>query len=469
MDQKSLERYIDRVIKLQDERSERLHTDELEAIAMDLGLAIDELYAEVDAHLQRGRGYMSQSLWDDAIKELREAEALAPGRVEVVMTLAEAHANRWEATDFVDDKEHARKLAKSALDLDPNHGPAFELMGRLERGESGGRGSGPSRSAYAGSAQTGGKAGKLIILSIVVFTLFLTLLGGFVGVFVLQTRDDSSGVMVQKFVSPAVVHDTTETPVEPDDSVTFDAPKTNVPVRSTGGERDSRDLELKVSVPHADKIEFEVQKSRLDVYTDSSFYALRAVMKNVSDQELTKIETVLELLDADGKVLHRGDPSLLWGHQPAIRPGDLSPINLTQRASPAVQAVRLTIKLVDGSPGASSYPAGKPVDVKMGASFPSHLNLEVRERIAGQRPGKDGDGYFKATFELENKGETAIKSLKLQLDLYASDGKLLETKTGIVAYSMTPSIQPGQIWLENFIAEVENSYDRYELTVVELE
>ncbi len=446
MDQKTLERYISRVIQLQEERSERLDEAELESIALDLGLSLDELRQSVAAHLQRGRGYMKQSLWDDAIKELREAESLAPGNVEVVMTLAEAHAQRWAASDFVDDKSHAQKLARAALDLDPNHQPAFELLGRLERGPE----------AAGASKGTGAAAGVILGIGFGGVVL-LTLLGGIVGWFVLSTRDEPN-VIVKEVIAPPV---TVETPAEIDESGS---------VQPSGGEPGSRDLELQIAGPAADQLELDVRKSRLDVYENSSFYTLRAVLKNVGSQEIEKIETVIELLDDSGETLHRDDPSLLWGYQPAIRPGDLSPVNLTQRASPAVSGVRLTIKLIDGTPGAKSYPPSQVIEPKMGAKFPAHLSVEVRERKAGFRPsGSSGKGYFKAEFEVKNTSDAAIKKMKLQLDLYSKDGKLLETKTGILAYSMTPSIHPGETWLEGFIAQVESSYDRYELTIVEME
>lgn len=447
MDQKRLERYIDRVIKLQEERSQRLSEAELESIALDLGLSPEEVAREVDAHLQRGRGYMTQRMWDDAIKELREAEALAPGNVEILVTLARAHAERWRATDFPDDKEIARKLAREALDIEPGHGPAFELLGLLEHGSA-------ARQSIPPSSRSPSAMGRTLLTVIGIGVLVLIATGGAVGYLVLGTRDASQPVTVKEVIVPnSPATEPAELPADDD---------------SEDGTPGSTDLEVELAGDAAKDVEFDVRRSRLDVYEDSSFYGLKAVMKNVSDRELTTVDAALELYGDDGEVLFRDDPSLLWDHQPKLRPGDVTPINLTQRASAKVRGVRLIVKRTEGSPAASVYPAAKPVDVIKGATFADHLKLEVRERSATFAPNGSPEAYFRATFELENLGETAIDELKLQLDLYAGD-ELLETKTGIVTYSMTPAIHPGETWLESFIAKVPERYDRYELTITRME
>lgn len=295
-----------------------------------------------------------------------------------------------------------------------------------------------------------------LALALAVGFIGLFCAGGVVGSLVLGTRSTDEPVRVTEILGASST-ETTESNVSPD----------------SGSDDDPESIELKLELAGeaADSVAIDVRHSQLDLYRESSLYGLKGTVKNVSDRELVQIVAVVELMNADGTVLHRDAPGLLWDHQPELRPGDIAPINLIQRASGEVQRVRLTVEQAQGPRASNDYPEARPIDVKLGklgTKISERLTVDVRERRVMHEPRDDGRNDFRATFEVENTGQDAIEELKLQLELYSRSGELLDTKAGIVTYPMLPAIRPGETWLEEFTARVPNDYHRYDLTVTEL-
>ncbi len=124
--------YIDRVLRLQDERrAVTLTQADLEDIAREVGLTDDDLvavHAEVQAHRARAAGFRRHDLLDDAIIQLREALALAPTDPDIAMELADALVSSPSS-----DPNEARELALKVLDLDPNRDDAFALVAKIRK------------------------------------------------------------------------------------------------------------------------------------------------------------------------------------------------------------------------------------------------------------------------------------------------------------------------------------------------
>lgn len=122
--------YVARVDEIQKQQQDALNVSALKSIARELGLNEHDLaHADRTAqeHLQRGQGYLTHGLLDDAIGELRSAVVLRPLDPATVLALAEGFAARWKALGRDDDREEADQLARQALQLDPSLQEAYRL------------------------------------------------------------------------------------------------------------------------------------------------------------------------------------------------------------------------------------------------------------------------------------------------------------------------------------------------------
>jgi tetratricopeptide (TPR) repeat protein len=132
----SLRNYIERVTALQRERERALTLKDLQEVARDLGMSDDDLAAAERAertYLQRGLGHYRFKLWDEAVEDLTSAVALNPADVEALHGLALAYEGRWRARGDEKDFAAAERVAKQALQIDPNYTPSFMLLSELHQ------------------------------------------------------------------------------------------------------------------------------------------------------------------------------------------------------------------------------------------------------------------------------------------------------------------------------------------------
>ena len=131
-----IDNYIKRVTEL-NQNPQRIPSEtELEKLAEDLGINAEEIESakkKSQAHLIRAQGYMRLKHWDDAIEELNEAIAFCPCNEELLLSLANAHLERWCEKHRRDDAENVRLRVKDCLFLQPNSEEALNLLAKLDK------------------------------------------------------------------------------------------------------------------------------------------------------------------------------------------------------------------------------------------------------------------------------------------------------------------------------------------------
>ena len=131
-----IDNYIQRLTELNQSPERIPSVAELKKLAADLGINPEEIEAaqkKSQAHLTRAQGYMQLKHWDDAIEELIEAIALCPYNEDLVLSLANAHLERWCQHHRRDDAENVRLRVKDCLFLQPNSEAALKLLAKFDK------------------------------------------------------------------------------------------------------------------------------------------------------------------------------------------------------------------------------------------------------------------------------------------------------------------------------------------------
>ncbi|MDB5032908.1 MAG: hypothetical protein JWQ98_149 [Chlorobi bacterium] len=213
--QEILQKYLGRVVALQNERRQSLELEDLRNIARELGMSEEDVVAAdaaARAHLERGMRHLQYKRWDDAVNELNDAVALNPLGVEGLHGLATAYKERWVATRREEDSMQAAAIAKRTLAIDPGHDPSYALLNELDR-----KGAIP-RPAAAAKKKTA--TGWLAAAPILVVALVLFGMG-----FIWFNRSDRNH-RPPEYPSPEVAPPPAQTmPAESTIPITWEAPK----------------------------------------------------------------------------------------------------------------------------------------------------------------------------------------------------------------------------------------------------
>jgi Flp pilus assembly protein TadD len=93
---------------------------------------VRDLAATARAHLHQGTQCLEAGLFDAAIQHLGQAARLMPDDLFTHVALSTAHLERYERSFRREDREAASNLAVICQALDPAHGHAVAVLGRLE-------------------------------------------------------------------------------------------------------------------------------------------------------------------------------------------------------------------------------------------------------------------------------------------------------------------------------------------------
>lgn len=218
---------------------------------------------------------------------------------------------------------------------------------------------------------------------------------------------------------------------------------------------------------------WSVRGSRLDNYTDVSYYKLKGELKHEGNTEITELKLKVELLNEEGKVISTEIDRTLGKHQAPIRPGDVHPFRLLEKTTPALRKVRLSVQTVTQEPAPSRYPAAKPVEVTWEFEKPETFSIAVRERASHFTNYSIGDSfrsaYHKLHLEIENTGEATIHTLQLQISFLDRQGNVTSTAEPYILISDEPSLLPGQIRTYGSTHEVTKDFGGYRLSVISAE
>ncbi len=131
-----IDNYIQRITELSQSPQQIPSIAELEKLAADLGInpeEIEKAQKKSQDHFTRAQGYIRLKHWDDAIEELQEAITLSPCNEDLLLSLANAHLERWCQHHRRDDAENVRLRVKNCLALQPNSEEALNLLAKLDK------------------------------------------------------------------------------------------------------------------------------------------------------------------------------------------------------------------------------------------------------------------------------------------------------------------------------------------------
>lgn len=420
--------YIDRILELRQQRDESLTPEDLQEVARDLGLTEADLAAAEQAardHLARGERYLEHGRCDDAVAELTDAAALAPGWLEAALRLAEAHAARHAARPNGADQAAAQRWARRCLELDPECEAAYELLNRVDQ---------PVKGAVAPVVRQRPNA-ALVMALIIAFTILFGLLAALI-------VTPSSDVVVPQ--PPPIVAPVPE--VAP-------LPEAAVPVELVAGE--------------AADIAFETRTSELSVYPTSCFYRLTGLVTNTGTTELHALKVRLELRDAAGATVGADVVEVIGTADSALRPGDTALFEKLHQTEPSVARAVLRPETAEQRPAAASYPAATPLPVDWLAQ-PAGVEVTFAERAKSLSTNRFRDGqHFRATLEVTNRGATALGTLKVQVRYLDAGGAVSETSERLIAHLGGVPLWPGETRLVELINQVPAGVVGYQLQVLE--
>lgn len=131
-----IEDYIQRVTELSQSIRRIPTSEELEKIAVDLGISDEEIKAaqkQSQDNFIRAKSYCSLNHWNDAIEELQEALIFNPANLEMLTCLAIAYMGRWQKLHRLEDEKNIRDTIRRCLAIQPDHEEGLHLLAELDR------------------------------------------------------------------------------------------------------------------------------------------------------------------------------------------------------------------------------------------------------------------------------------------------------------------------------------------------
>jgi tetratricopeptide (TPR) repeat protein len=132
----AVEIYIQRVTELSQSVRRIPTSEELEKLAVELGISNEEIEAaqkQSQDHLIRAKSYLSLKHWDDAIAELQEALVFNPSNLEILTSLATAYLGRWYKHHRLEDEQNIRDTIRQCFAIKPDHEESLNILATLDR------------------------------------------------------------------------------------------------------------------------------------------------------------------------------------------------------------------------------------------------------------------------------------------------------------------------------------------------
>jgi tetratricopeptide (TPR) repeat protein len=387
---------------------------DLQTVALEMGLTPEDLaraQQQADQHLIQGQGYLRYGRWTEAIDELEQARCLNPLDLNVLQELARGYGGRFSVDQQERDRQQALSLAKQCLELQPGYLPALQLLHQLDRPR--------PRSQSFNLRRWTGWGGLLL----------LVLLGTSVVKQVKGSPETALAPAVQPAASPVAV--------------------TLVPT------------------PELPRLVFDTRRSQLRQQGNTSVYTLQGLLVNQSNRELQRLRLKVDYLNVQDQVIASEVIDALGVQHVALRPGDRQPLGLDKALDASLHRVRLTVQSIESDVAPPQYPEPRPVELKGTARQASRI-FSVAERRSQFQNLSAGRAYHDAVFEITNTGDAPIHVLKLQIDRYSSVGRILDRQSLLVVSEHDLPLLPGETRLKRSLTEIDASYNRYEVKVIDM-
>ncbi len=129
-----IDNYIQRVTELSQSTNRIPSPEELEKIAIDLGIGPEEIQLaqkQSQDHYVRAQGFIGLKYWDDAIEELQEGIAFNPGNLDMLLALSQAHLGRWQLKHQREDEDQVKLRVRQCLMVKPDSQEALNILNIL--------------------------------------------------------------------------------------------------------------------------------------------------------------------------------------------------------------------------------------------------------------------------------------------------------------------------------------------------
>lgn len=425
-----MQQYAERLLQLRPNLRQLPEPADLDAIALDVGLSLDDLALlrqRVLDHVTRAEGYSEFRRWDDAIAELEQATALDPLNLETLYQLADTHRRRYEQRGKRRDRNAAAHLAHQCLQLDPSFRPALVLLDELEQPRG-------------------------------VLKWLRSPAAGFTVIMLVGLTGAGYGLWTAR-------HNITLPWFEP-------TPVNPRPAPAPTVQSGTQELEIPVELITPSDLRgltLDQVTSRLTTYSSGkSFYKVKLLLVNESNQELEKVNAVLTFLDERGKAIATHNKALLDTYEAPLRPGDRHAWDWLKETQQGVSTVQITVQTVESVPAATRYSPGRPIELQWQAQRPTDVDIQLTERRSGTRESWGSDFSHEAELVFENIGTLPVRGLKVRVRHYDAAGDTLLSKERYVVTGQDPSLLPGQSRrLKALTTGLPQSF-QYEVVVIEV-
>ncbi|MEM6299859.1 MAG: hypothetical protein AAF740_14310 [Bacteroidota bacterium] len=456
MENKALEKYVQKVLEIQKERSKkRFSQSELREVAESLGLseadwqAVEKSLAD---HKLRGEGFLKYKNWTDAIEEFRHCQAVMPSDLPSLHGLARAYAGRWNESGTPQDQQKALDLAKRYLEYQPNDDVMLQLISQIRKQRN------------SPTKRPSGK--RKITLPVAILSLFFCfiVLGN---LFYLNKKEERSDKeILPKVVEPEEIEpenveevppiETEKPEVTPKEDKVETAPEPEVVYETedanTGFSSSDEHRELPVTFKNRSTTDFIFEKSTAEWknYGESTSWMLNGTLMSPT-KNTSSLYLIVRGLDKNDKEVYRESERLIEKNDDAARAGDL--IRLISRDYQErivdVRRFEVSIESIKQEVAPKSLAPSPKTPFSWEVSQPANINIEIRTRLERITTSFGDGGYYKNVLEVENTGNLTIKGLKLRFRWYV-EGKSdpIEVKELYVVTSDDPPLRTGQTFVD---------------------
>jgi hypothetical protein len=427
----TLQAYIAQVLKIQQEKNQApLAVEELNKVALDLGLSAEDLNLIEDkfqGFLLRGLGFSRYRNWEKSIHELQQAVNIKPMHIEALFGLADAYRNVWLTTASKSARSKAQIYAERTLQYHYNHEGALHLLSQLQTAK-------PARKIW----QSYGRL-ALYLTGTVILVLMIYYFWQNPAIFSPQKNRDLS------------TH-TRETQVI----------KENIEVK----------IEL-INNSQSTDLQLDTESSFLKKSADGFIYTLRACLLN-QKREINEINAKIRLLDKEDKIVYEEKWEILSQDNPEFRPKDALPLSkIIQSAglNSSVQKAQLVIEKLRSGALNPPYEDSNKLTINWDSKRPSNINLDLRERSQTIKPEVESFSHT-LVFEYKNLGKNPLKNFKILIQWFDVDNRLVHEESADLLNPTEPILKSGQVRRKGFIYTIDlkrADYQQYKVIAQEVE
>lgn len=439
-----IDNYIQRLSTLNQERPQVISQEELEALALDIGIApdvLDRAHTLAQSSFEAGLRHQADQNWAAAIAAFEQSVSLQPCDPESLYQLAAAHHSRYRATRNLADAERANALVQECLTHAPDHAAATTLRKALQVPL--------APQSPQSQIETPSSSSKQI------FITAIAILGGGL-------------LLLLAFISETKLADDF-----PRTSGSAEAENRIDPITPPSDRPPGTRIDLPIEV--ADSLSslganLSFRQSRLSIYSSGdSYYSLEGLLVNDSTQEFKEFQLTLAFKDGNDAVLEEVSLRGVSGLDPALRPGDSAPVSTTRKVDPRATTVELSLQSIDSAPAATTYDPGREIPVVWDIPQPSHFALQALERQFSIRTSLRDEDFVLGTFALTNTGDAVFEKLVLEFRAYDAADTILSSRSLHIA-GLDPDLWQTETRLENVRMSFPTGlFHRYELVVIEAE